>query len=65
LPACGPLKIAVYDYEAGTLASVDNLSAGTTLTVKPKADANETSNPEFIVELRDSEGKTKVLHAGE
>jgi outer membrane lipoprotein-sorting protein len=64
LPVSGPVKIAVYDYEAGTLASVDNLSAGVTLSVKPKAGDNETANSELVVELRDAEGKTTDVTTG-
>ena len=64
LPASGPVKIVVYDYEAGTLASLDNLSAGVSLTVKPKAGTGETANPELVVELRDAEGKTRDVTRG-
>jgi len=60
----GPVKISVYDYEAATLATLDSLSAGITLTVKPKPAAEKAENPELAVELRDAEGKTKDVTAG-
>jgi len=65
LPVSGPVKISVYDYEAATLATLDNLSAGITLTVKPKPGTEKAENPELVVELRDAEGKTKDVTAGQ